>query len=187
MESSKDSQPLEFGYIANYWEPLAFALAGPAVHLVLFINGEWHLRGMAILIAHVLVASSIWFVKYQWSGSNLWNCLLELSLDAVYYMTTLCLSILTYRLAFHRLCGFPGPALASASKLWQAYHCINCKTHLLLDSLHKRYGSYVRTGTYYSLERSRLAFWASTLSNGRLYHRPKRNHGVLCRCTPGNQ
>ena len=50
-----------------------------------------------------------------------------------------------YRLYFHPLAKFPGPRLAAASTLWNAYYDL-CTPGLVkkLPKIHKEYGSVVR-------------------------------------------
>lgn len=121
-------------------------LLGVLVHHGVFIRGEWHLRGPAVVITHAAVAA------LTWSGIA-WKQPVKKyrSLDTVIalfccYMVGLFGSIMVYRLFFHRLRHFPGPRLAATSKLWHIYQCRDSRNHLVLDSLHKQYGDFVRTG-----------------------------------------
>ncbi|MCJ1320172.1 hypothetical protein MMC15_005510 [Xylographa vitiligo] len=51
-----------------------------------------------------------------------------------------------YRVFFHRLHSFPGPGLAKVSKFWNVAKTIDSSNYRLLDSLHRQYGDFVRTG-----------------------------------------
>ena len=62
------------------------------------------------------------------------------------YLSGLFASIIVYRTMLHPLRHFPGPTLAHVSKLWHVVHCLDSKNHLLLETLHQRYGDFVRTG-----------------------------------------
>ncbi|MCJ1268692.1 hypothetical protein MMC22_008580 [Lobaria immixta] len=72
------------------------------------------------------------------------------------YMSGLFCSITVYRLFFHRLRHFSGPQLAAVTKLWHVFQCRDSRNYLVLDSMHKQYGNFVRT------ERRRV--WDQALS-----------------------
>ncbi|KAF3767922.1 cytochrome P450 [Cryphonectria parasitica EP155] len=63
------------------------------------------------------------------------------------YITSLLVSIITYRIWFHALtrAGFKGPLLRT-SKIWHVWACRDHTNHLFLDQLNKKYGDFVRTG-----------------------------------------
>ena len=62
------------------------------------------------------------------------------------YTLSLLTSIFIYRRYCHRLRHFPGPFMASVTKLWQTTNTLDSQNHILLDGLHKQYGDFVRTG-----------------------------------------
>ncbi|KAI4244342.1 MAG: hypothetical protein L6R40_003068 [Gallowayella cf. fulva] len=76
------------------------------------------------------------------------SSLLEAILLFGIYLTTLLTSITVYRVYFHRLsrAGFPGPRSARITKLWHAWACKDSRSFLVLDSLARQYGDFVRTG-----------------------------------------
>ena len=51
-----------------------------------------------------------------------------------------------YRLFLHPLKQYPGPIMASLSKLYHAWHARNGQQYLFLERLHLEYGDFVRTG-----------------------------------------
>jgi hypothetical protein len=122
-------------------------LLGVLVHLGLFIREEWHLRAPAILLVHLSsIGCGTFLYSILWGlNSTLSGLLLTLSLFCSYSLG-LFGSIGIYRMFFHRLRHFPGPRLAALTKLWHVYQCRDSRNHLLLDSLYKKYGSFVRTG-----------------------------------------
>ena len=63
------------------------------------------------------------------------------------YLAFLFTSMSIYRVFFQRLCGFPGPILARASKSWHFAHCLDSKNHILLERLRQQIGDFVRTDT----------------------------------------
>jgi hypothetical protein len=55
-------------------------------------------------------------------------------------------SITIYRIFFHQLKRFPGPRLASLTKLWHVWKCRDSRGHLVLQAWYEEYGEFVRTG-----------------------------------------
>jgi tryprostatin B 6-hydroxylase len=118
-----------------------------AVHHFIFRKGEWHLQAPHIFAIWALSAPILFVTETLLSSSQSWRALAR---NAV--LTTSCFTIATlssiavYRLFFHRLGDFPGPALARVSKLWHTVQCQDSRNHLVLDKLHQQYGDFVRTG-----------------------------------------
>ena len=56
-------------------------------------------------------------------------------------------SIILFRLFFHPLSKFPGPAFAKVTKFWHVSKVLDSKNYLLLEKLYQQYGDIVRTGT----------------------------------------
>jgi hypothetical protein len=57
------------------------------------------------------------------------------------------LSILLYRVSpFHPLARYPGPVLNKLSKFWMMHITSQGKQHLFYQSMHRKYGTWVRTG-----------------------------------------
>ncbi|KEY67605.1 hypothetical protein S7711_08275 [Stachybotrys chartarum IBT 7711] len=118
-----------------------------AVHHFIFRKGEWHLQAPHIFAIWALSAPILFVAETLLSSSQSWRVLAR---NAV--LTTSCFTIATlssiavYRLFFHRLSDFPGPALARVSKLWHTVQCQDSRNHLVLDKLHQQYGDFVRTG-----------------------------------------
>ncbi|ORX94170.1 cytochrome P450 [Clohesyomyces aquaticus] len=110
---------------------------GILAHQGVFIRGEWHLRGPYVVLLHLTVL----FVSVGLTG-NLQTPLYHGAL----YLFGLFGSMVIYRIFFHRLRKFPGPTGAAVSKLWHVWKCRNSQNHLVLESLYKTYGQFVRTG-----------------------------------------
>lgn len=121
-------------------------LAGVFMHHSLFIHGEWHLYAPTIVACHAVsfFGLLIWQQVLN-SGTFSYN-LSKTSVLVVAYLWGLFLSIAVYRILFHRLAAFPGPRLAALSKLWHVWKCRDSRGHHVLESWHKRYGTFVRTG-----------------------------------------
>lgn len=125
---------------------LLAVLLGVLAHLGVFIRGEWHLRGPAVVLLHVALAACI-------LGAETWNhperryrSLGTVTVLFSCYLVGLFSSISVYRLFFHRLRHFPGPRLAALTKIWHVYRCRDSRNHLVLNSWYKQYGAFVRTG-----------------------------------------
>ena len=125
---------------------VAAGATGVLIHNSMFIHGEWHLYGTLLLELHAVTYFSLIlfeaiYHRIPWLAA--WIVSSEM-----FGMYTLCLlmSISIYRVFFHRLRNFPGPVLASVSKLWHVAHCLDSKNHILMEKLHLEYGDFVRTG-----------------------------------------
>ncbi|TGO47638.1 hypothetical protein BCON_0269g00040 [Botryotinia convoluta] len=124
---------------------LTASCIGIATHSLIFIYNEWHLLAPAILSIHLLLAITVVAAEI-WNGGTTYFSHLAAAISIVCYLTSLFSSIVIYRLFFHRLRHFPGPRLAAASKLWHVWQCRDSRNHLVLERLHQKYGSFVRTG-----------------------------------------
>lgn len=111
-------------------------LSGVLAHQVVFIQGEWHLRGASVIMTHIALTTCLYAVRDR-PGVLIFL-----------YLSSLFLSISIYRLFFHRLRHFPGPKLAALTKLWHVWKCRDSRGHLVVDEWHKTYGTFVRTGIY---------------------------------------
>jgi hypothetical protein len=121
------------------------AVAGLVAHWGIFIRGEWHLRTRLIVSVHLgLAIASFWILRYN--ASQFAEALWGLFLVASCYLATLFTSMSIYRLFLHPLSRFPGPKAAAISKLWHVYRSRNSTNFLVMDDMHKRYGTLVRTG-----------------------------------------
>ncbi|KAI1389100.1 cytochrome P450 [Hypoxylon trugodes] len=123
-------------------------LTGIIAHLALFIHGEWHIRAPELLIFHTLLFTSALAGKTLGSSTE-YRLLLEGLLYAFScYVSALLVSIVVYRLWFHRLTrdGFPGPWYLRLSKLCHVWEVRTSRNYLLLEGLRQKYGDFVRTG-----------------------------------------
>ena len=121
--------------------------AGVLIHISIFIHGEWHLHALRLLQLHALAYIGLVSFDALYHRVSL-SAALTVSSPQMFGMYTLCLlaSISIYRVFFHRLRNFPGPVLASISKLWHFAHCLDSKNYMLLEKLHEEFGDFVRTG-----------------------------------------
>ena len=122
------------------------AVTALASHWLYFNRGEHHMQAplyfwLSVTLACLLFAYEL-FICHQTYACATRNTALIVSS----YAFTLFTSITIYRTCFHALLAFPGPRLAGVSKFWHVYHTLDSQNHLLLDRLHEKYGSFVRTG-----------------------------------------
>ncbi|KAL2813351.1 benzoate 4-monooxygenase cytochrome P450 [Aspergillus cavernicola] len=110
------------------------AVVGLGAHHGLFIHGEWHIQAPFILVAHL-----IGFLYLALMIATGWQIISG-------YLLALFSSIAIYRLFFHRLKHFPGPFLASTTKIWHVWKARNSTNHFFLKRLQREYGDFVRTG-----------------------------------------
>ena len=125
---------------------LTAVVAGLAVHHLLLRKGEWHLKAPIIIETWLLSFPVLYSLEAMCgSESTLGNVMNALYLMSIFALSIL-ISIIVYRVFFHRLRGFPGPRLAAISKLWHSANCVGARNHLLLEQMRKKYGDFVRTG-----------------------------------------
>ncbi|KAH9889218.1 cytochrome P450 [Xylariomycetidae sp. FL2044] len=124
------------------------ALAGLAAHHGAFIHGEWHMRGPDLVVGHVVPLVLLFAVKGVCGGSEDFVIISDVLVAFYSYLFSLTISILLYRVFFHRLTrlGFKGPWYARISKVWHVWAARHSRNFLVLDEIHKKYGDFVRTG-----------------------------------------
>lgn len=112
------------------------AIIGLGMHHGLFIHGEWHVQAPHVLVSHILVY--IYLVLVSKAGRQIYTS----------YLLALFISIITYRLCFHRLKNIPGPFWARVTKLWHLWKARTSQNHFFLAKLQTKYGDFVRTGKF---------------------------------------
>src|SRR5690348_3554357 len=121
-------------------------VSGVLIHHCLFIHGEWHIQAPTIAASHAGAFLLIFAFQSSIGSDSITHNVVATTIVATAYLWGLLLSISVYRLLFHRLRRFPGPRLAALSKLWHVWKCRDSRNHHLLESLHQKYGTFVRTG-----------------------------------------
>jgi hypothetical protein len=114
-------------------------------HWTYFIRGERHRQAFSLAIL-LFTLISLQGVGLNSDDEVLRRLTLASIVASFSFLLCLFTSIIIYRICFHRLRSFPGPALAKVSKFWHLAHLTDSKNYLLLDDLRKRYGEFVRTG-----------------------------------------
>ena len=117
--------------------------AGLASHQLFFIKGEHHLH--ALLLLKIYLALCVLLVWIE-SGDGFQQAAINTFVIIGAYALSLLSSMLIYRVLFHPLRNFPGPALARVSKLWHVHHVLDSRNHLFLEGMRCQYGNMVRTG-----------------------------------------
>lgn len=154
------------------------AATGVASHLFLFIHGEHHMRAPMIFRLYIALFSTLLYVEIVFKSQEVSDGAKEAVKIFTVYILSLFASIAIYRKFFHRLRHFPGPSVASITKLWQTSKTLDSQNHILLDNLYEKYGDFVRTGKMldfsaeaaYCLTRSKVPLRSQYLhpkSNGR--------------------
>ena len=121
------------------------AVAGVNSHLLYFIHGEHHMKASKLFYGYLCLVFVAFGMLVARDGSILSSAKATMVLVAAYAFP-LFLSMLIYRIFFHRLRSFPGPFLARTSKFWHVYHVRRSLNHQLMQLLYKKYGPFVRTG-----------------------------------------
>ena len=124
---------------------VAATAAGVGSHLSYFIHGEHHMEAPFLVLLLPLYFLAV-FVS-QTSSDDVYQGLKTSTLVCGTYAAALYTSIVVYRLFFHQLRKFPGPAFAKVTKFWHFFKVLDSKNYLLLEKLHQQYGDIVRTGT----------------------------------------
>ena len=122
------------------------AAGGFASHLCFFIYGEHHMKAPLIFRLHVVLFAALVYVEIVLKHQNVFPGTKQACEVFAVYTLSLLTSIFIYRRYCHRLRHFPGPFMASVTKLWQTTKTLDSQNHILLDGLHKRFGDFVRTG-----------------------------------------
>ncbi len=125
---------------------IAAGAAGLLIHRSIFIYGEWHLHATKLLGLHAIAYAGLILLEALYRKLSWLTALTVSSQIFSIYALSLLASVSIYRVFFHRLRGFPGPVLASVSKLWHVAQCLDSKNHIILEKLHQEYGDFVRTG-----------------------------------------
>jgi hypothetical protein len=136
--------------VENYLEILvpALAVAGITFHLGYFIKGEHHMNALFLFRTAITLCLLLYSTEVCMYGMTPSRALVDTTTLVLAFTIPLFTSIACYRLCFHRLRGFPGPSMAALSKMWHCWQARHSRNHLVLEKLHKQYGTFVRTGNH---------------------------------------
>ena len=135
---------------------LTAAVVGIASHLGYYKQGEHHMKSPLIAQIYLIFFVILLLYQIQANDRQVMQGASKAFLVSASYTVSLLTSISVYRTYLHRLCGFPGPFMASISKIWHTLHVLDSKNHILLERLHEQYGDFVRTGTLMVLKAEEL-------------------------------
>lgn len=127
-------------------------LGGVFLHVFAYRRGEWDLIVPKLCftygILQVCIVSWDQLLNDQ-SHGDLGISVKTVTLLSVYHILGIAMSMVVYRLLFHRLRSFPGPFWARVTNFY-ATSLSAKKLHLFeeVKALHGQYGDYVRLGEY---------------------------------------
>ena len=125
------------------------ATLGALSHVAFFAHGEDHEEGRPLLALLLLVLSTLFVCQVSMGHVRMQEAAVNVISIIMSFSISLFLSILMYRIFFHRLHTIPGPFLAKTTKLWHVSKVIcGSDNFRQLDRLHQEYGDFVRTGGY---------------------------------------
>lgn len=102
---------------------------------------------MYTLITCLSLATGGLFSSYALSGSSIVQALIRVVLTMGGFIGGALVSMVIYRLFFHRLCKFPGPLGARVSKFYSASLAAkDVQYHKNVARMHEKYGDFIRTG-----------------------------------------
>lgn len=124
------------------------ALSGIIAHNAVYIRGEWHVQAPQITIQLFALYAGCPVLAQTLKDTAIAGFLQGIIFWSYGYLPGLIASILLYRIFFHPLtrAGFKGPWYARCTKIWHMWAAKGSKNHLVLNDIHKKYGSFVRTG-----------------------------------------
>ncbi|KAL8283453.1 hypothetical protein RQP46_005863 [Phenoliferia psychrophenolica] len=123
--------------------PVSAGVAAFATHLLAQYR-QPHI--LFVLIAGLLSTIATPVSLIYLGDYSLASALYSTGVAATSYIATLTSSIIIYRLFFHRLRRFPGPKLASITKLWNVALCVDGHTPWRIAELHRKHGDFLRIG-----------------------------------------
>ncbi|KAL6831928.1 cytochrome P450 [Trichoderma camerunense] len=124
------------------------ALSGIIAHNAVYIRGEWHVQAPQITIQLFALYAGCPVLAQTLKDTTVAGFLQGVIFWSYGYLPGLIASILLYRVFFHPLtrAGFRGPWYARCTKIWHMWAARGSKNHHVLNDIHKKYGSFVRTG-----------------------------------------
>ncbi|CAG8961693.1 hypothetical protein HYFRA_00006233 [Hymenoscyphus fraxineus] len=122
------------------------AIAGIASHWGYFIHREHHKSAPTLAWIYVVLAITIYLHELLFYDFSTLPAFRDSFAFIAAYAGALCTSMSIYRVFFHRTRSFRGPFLCRVTKLWHSWQVRDGTNHLYLESLHRKYGTFVRTG-----------------------------------------
>ena len=130
--------------------PTAFAL-GIVVHNLLLKYIELDIYLPHLFAFSILTKSALTYAHIHYENVSVVESILKVSAETVCFTVGVFLSMVVYRLFFHRIRKFPGPFGARVSRLYSMRLAAKkVQYHLELAKLHEQYGDFIRTGMFQS-------------------------------------
>lgn len=126
------------------------AVNGLLSHWLFFIHGERDGQPLRIILGYVNLEVLLWLYLLRTFSFSKTHAIYEIAINGSYF-GALFLSIVVYRLAFHRLRRFPGPLGGKITKGYALWLARDVKFVNEICKLHDQYGDIVRTGTSFRL------------------------------------
>lgn len=125
---------------------LVGAVLGVVSHLGYFIHGEHHMHGTRFILSFFAITTFLFVSVIRLDGNHSYTAASQTTAVAsISYLSTLTLSILTYRAFFHPLRNFPGPFSAKLSNFSHVFRILKeSRNYIEVDKLHQEYGEFVR-------------------------------------------
>lgn len=125
----------------------AAVTVGSISHLVYFRSGEHHLYGMRYVFFGMGIILASAFAQSYCLHLTIGAALAQTSLVVGSYLIGLYSSLVIYRVFFHPLRSFGGPYGCRISSAWFATYLAKSDAFRQLESLHHRYGDFLRIGS----------------------------------------
>ena len=123
------------------------SILGVASHVFYFIRGEHHLQAYRLLLLSFTIPAVLFGFLLLRFRVSIVSAATVVTTTWWAYMASLWISMVVYRLCFHRLRAFDGPTLWKISKVFGHVMSVRKLDNFrVLDKLHRQYGDYVRTG-----------------------------------------
>ncbi|CAG8981415.1 hypothetical protein HYALB_00013918 [Hymenoscyphus albidus] len=122
------------------------AIAGFASHWGYFIHGAHHKSAPTLALIYAALATTKYLHELILYDFSIIPAFQDSFAFIAAYAGALFISMSVYRVFFHRTRSFPGPFLCRVSKLWHSWKVRDGTNHVYLESLQKKYGTFVRTG-----------------------------------------
>lgn len=119
---------------------------GAAAFLAYFHHGERNLYPYSIIQVHLLLAFVLFIARQQYLAEPVNLAAQTTLLYSSLYLAGLYGSLFTFRLFLNPLNSIPGPFLARLTKFRHVYQNRTFKSHLELQSQHRKWGDFVRLG-----------------------------------------
>jgi len=130
--------------------PTAFAL-GIVVHNLLFKYIELDVYIPHLFVFSILTKSALTYAHIHFENVSFIHSILKVSAETACFAVGVFLSMVVYRLFFHRIRHFPGPFWAKVSKIYaMSLAAKNVQYNVELEKFHEQYGDFIRTGMFQS-------------------------------------